>query len=164
MRSVLVPSSPAFPAFTPAERISQQRQRLRQLTLEYAEQAQRALGLHEMMKGSVYRLRTRCGVASCHCAQPGSSSRHEAMVLSWGTGKQRHLRCILPADVERMRRLTGNHRQLRRVRQNLGRLHGDVLAALQQLERLLLVPPPVSRRPSRSRTAALPANQQSLQP
>jgi hypothetical protein len=127
-------------ALTSAERLSQQRQRLHRLAEDYAKQAQKSLALHEVMKGSVYQLRTRCGCPSCHCAQPGSA-RHAAMVLSWGNRKHRHLRALLPADVERIKRLTGNYHQLLRVRRTLGRLHREVIAALDQLERLLLGPP-----------------------
>ena len=55
----------------------------------------------------------------------------------------------VPIDVERSERLTSNYKQLRRVRRTLVRLHQDAVAALDQLERLLLVPPPAALRPPR---------------
>ena len=138
------------PAVKPAQPqpLSQQRQKLNRLTANYAEQVQKALALREVMKGSVYRLQTRCGCPSCHCAQP-DGARHSAMVLSWTQGGRSHLRALLPADVERSERLTSNYKQLRRVRRTLVRLHQDAVAALDQLERLLLVPPPAALRPPR---------------
>src|SRR6202041_1447188 len=85
------------PAVKSAEPLSQQRQKLNRLTANYAEQAQKALALREVMKGSVYRLQTRCGCPSCHCAQP-DGARHSAMVLSWTQGgRSRRLRSVRPA-------------------------------------------------------------------
>jgi hypothetical protein len=115
---------------------------LNRLTANYAEQAQRALALREVMKVSVYRLQTCCGCAKYRCVQP-DGARHPAMVLSWKRGGRSHLRALLPADGERVERLTRNYKQLRRVRR---RLHHNVVAALDQRERLLLVPPPTARR------------------
>ena len=148
-------TSVATPAAKPAQSLSQQRQKLNRLTANYAEQAQKALALREVTKGSVYRLQTRCGCPSCHCAQP-DGARHSAMVLSWKGGGHSHLRALLPADVERIERLTSNYKQLRRVRRTLGRLHQDVVAALDQLERLLLVPPPAALGPPRPARLAHP--------
>ena len=71
------------------------------------------------------------------------------MVLSWTQGGRSHLRALLPADVERSERLTSNYKQLRRVRRTLVRLHQDAVAALDQLERRLLVPPPAALGPPR---------------
>src|SRR6202041_2685200 len=136
------------PAVKSAEPLSQQRQKLNRLTANYAEQAQKALALREVMKGSVYRLQTRCGCPSCHCAQP-DGARHSAMVLSWTQGGRSHLRALLPADVERSERLTSNYKQLRRVRRTLVRLHQDAVAALDQLERVVVGAPPAALRPPR---------------
>jgi hypothetical protein len=154
-----MPTSFSQSTLTSAQRLSQQRQSLAQLVAQYAQEAQQTLRYRELVKGTVYRLQTRCGCPSCHCMQPGSA-RHSAMVLSWRDPSGRsHLRCLLPAEVARLQRLTRDHHQLRQSRRGLTQLHQQILDAIHHLEQLLLQPPPPSRRPpSGAHYASRPAH------
>ena len=53
-----------------ASEASRQRQILDNLAKDYDRQLHDVLRLREVMKGSVYEMKTRCGAPSCHCAQP----------------------------------------------------------------------------------------------
>lgn len=59
------------------------------LWADYQQRLQDLLPLRQLLKGSVYELKTRCGKPSCHCASPGGPL-HSSTVLSWsGRGKTR---------------------------------------------------------------------------
>lgn len=124
-----------------AEQASRQRQILGHLSKEYQRQLHDLLQHRELVKGSVYNLQTRCGNPSCHCAQP-KGLRHTATVLSWSeTGKTR-IRSLAAGDQARIRRLAENYRRLRQCRVALAKLHREILAAIDRLEKALLLPPP----------------------
>ncbi len=119
---------------------SRQRQLLDRLSVEYARHARELLRLRESINGSVYEIHTRCGNATCHCAKP-DGVRHPATVLSWSEdGKTR------------IRRLTENYRRLRQSRASLVKLHREILAAVDRLEQVLRLPPPVSPATGKNRT------------
>lgn len=128
-----------------AQRISRQRQILQQLSRDYVREVEQLLIYRALMRGSVYRLRRRCGSLGCHCARPGSSG-HVAMVLSWSQEGKTCLRSLWPADLDRIRRLVENHRQLRQHRRSLDQLHRQLLQAVDRFEELLSEPPPQPKR------------------
>src|SRR5712692_2319932 len=119
---------------------SRQRQILDQLAKDYQRQMRDVLQPRELVKGSVYLLKTRCGNASCHCARQGT--RHSAMVLSWSQSGKTRLRSLAAGDCARVRRLTENYRRLRHARAALIQIHRQILEAVDRLEQALLLPPP----------------------
>jgi hypothetical protein len=137
---------PYEPNASIAQRISRQRQILQQLSTDYARQVEQLLGYRALMRGSLYRLHRRCGNPGCHCAQPGDS-RHACMVLSWSQAGKTCLRSLWPADLDRVRRLVENHRQLRQRRRTLDQLHRQLLQAVDRFEQLLCEPAPPAKRP-----------------
>lgn len=124
-----------------ADQVSHQRQFLASLSRDYPRQVFEVLRHRELIKGSVYLLKTRCGNASCHCAK-SPDSRHVATVLSWSEGGKTRIRSLAAGDRARIRRLTGNYRRLRQSRMALVQLHRRVLEAIDRLEHALLLPPP----------------------
>lgn len=132
-------------AVRPAERLSRQRQLLRQLSTDYARQVQRLLDSRALLRGSVYCLRRRCGNPGCHCAGPGAT-RHACMVLSWSQQGKTYLRSLWPGDLDRVRQRVENHRQLRQDRRHLDQLHRQLLQAVDRLEELLCEAPPPPKR------------------
>jgi hypothetical protein len=107
------------------------------------------LPLRQLLKGSLYELKTRCGKPSCHCALP-KGPLHVATVLSWRKAGRSRLRSVAPQDRPRLRRLTGDYRLLRQCRAGLVKLHRQVLFAVDRLGKALLLPPPPPEK-SRSR-------------
>jgi len=132
------------------ERTSRQRQLLRELLDEQQRLVEDLLPVRELLKGSVYELKTRCGKPSCHCAAP-DGVRHTTPVLSWSEQGKTQLRSLAAKDLDRLRRLTDNYRQFRQTRAALVRLHERLLVTVDRLEKTLRLPPPrpVSRKRKR---------------
>lgn len=124
---------------------SRQRQALRAMIEEYGRLAHSLLQPREHLKGSVYKLRTRCGKDTCRCAR-SRTQRHTSMVLSWSEEGRTRLRSVAPSDEVRLRRLTELYRRYREVRASLVRLHHRILAAVDRLEKALRSSPPAPRR------------------
>jgi hypothetical protein len=129
------------PLPTAAERASRLRQDLRALLADYQQRLQDLLPLRQLLKGSVYELKTRCGKPSCHCASP-PGPLHASTVLSWSEHGKTRLRTLLAADTIHLRHLADNYRRFRQDRAALVKLHGQILVAIDRLERALLAPPP----------------------
>jgi len=129
---------------------SRQRQILRELAADYGRQLAQVLQVRPLVKGSVYQLRTRCGHPSCHCAKSGGQP-HSATVLSWSEAGRTRLRSIPAAERARVRRWAEQYRRLRQARVAVGRLHRQILRAIDRLEQALRLPPPgaARRRPRR---------------
>jgi len=128
-----------------AEAASRQRQILRELAADYGRQLRQVLQVRQLLKGSVYQLRTRCGHPSCHCAQP-DGQRHSATVLSWSEAGRTRLRSIPASERARVRQWAEQYRRLRQTRVALSRLHQQILHAIDRLEEALRMPPPAARR------------------
>ena len=128
-------------AVSSADQASRQRQILVSLSQDYQRHLGEVLWHRELVKGSVYELKTRCGNPSCHCAKP-QGGLHAATVLSWSEAGKTHLRSLAAADPVRLRRLAENYRRLRRARVALAQVHRQILAAIDRLEQALRLPPP----------------------
>ena len=124
------------------DQASRQRQMLDQLAKDYRRKVRDILQQRELVKGSVYLLKTRCGNASCHCAKP-QGLLHSATVLSWSQSGKTRIRSLAAGDRARIRRLTENYRRLRQARAALIKLHRQALGAIDRLAQALLLPPPV---------------------
>jgi hypothetical protein len=133
---------------TSADHASRLRQRLKALLADYRQRLDDLLPLRQLLKGSFYELRTRCGKPSCHCASP-EGPLHSSTVLSWSQAGKTRLRSVGSDDAARIRRLTEDHRRFRQSRAALVKTHHQILLALDRLEKNLRVPPPkpVARKP-----------------
>ena len=134
-----------------ADDASRERQILTRLSAEYAGHVRELLRHRESIKGSVYEIHTRCGNPSCHCAKP-DGARHPATVLSWSEDGKTRIRSLPKAGRARIRRLTETYRRLRQSRASLVKLHREILAATDRLERALRLPPPASAAMGKNRT------------
>jgi hypothetical protein len=135
---------------TSADRASRLRQALKTLLDGYQRQVDTLLPLRQLVKGSVYDLRTRCGKPSCHCASE-QGPLHTSTVISWSEHGKTRLRTLPPGELSHFRRLTENYRRFRQARAALGKLHQRILAHIDRLETTLELPPPkpASRRRKR---------------
>ena len=123
------------------DRASRLRQTLRALLDDYQHRIEQLLPLRQLLKGSVYDLRTGCGKPSCHCASP-DGPLHTTAVLSWSERGQTRLRTLPSGEQARLRRLAENYRRFRQARADLVKLHRRMLAHLDRLEKALRLPPP----------------------
>ena len=86
---------------TSSVRASRLRQALQTLLDDYQRQVHTLLPLRQLVKGSVYDLRTRCGKPSCHCAK---GEGHEAWTLTFMSRGKRRVERIPKPWVEEVRR------------------------------------------------------------
>ena len=125
---------------TAGERASRLRQTLRARLADYQQRLEDLLPLRQLLKGSVYELKTRCGKPTCHCAEPEGPLH--STVLSWSEHGKTRLRTLPPGDTAHLRHLAENHRRFRQDRAALVKIHRQILLAIDRLERALLQPPP----------------------
>ena len=135
----------------PADRASRLRLTLQSLLADCQRQLDRLLPLRQLVKGSVYRLQTRCGKPTCHCASD-EGPRHTSTVLSWSEKGKTCLRTLPPGERLRFQQLTEDYRRFRQARAALVKRHRRMLATLDQLEKTLRLPPPRSARRKRRAT------------
>ena len=124
-----------------AERASHQRQLLGELSDQHLQLIETLLQIRELLKGSVYELKTRCGKPTCHCAAP-DGARHATPVLSWSHQGKTQLRSLSSKELARVRRLTENYRRFRQTRAGLVKLQERILTTIDRLEKALRLPPP----------------------
>lgn len=125
----------------PADQASRLRQALLALLTRYQRRLHDLLPLRQLLKGSVYQLKTRCGKPSCHCASR-NGPLHTTTVLSWSERGKTRLRTLPSGEQARLRRLAENYRRFRQARAELVKLHRRILAHLDRLEKSLRLPPP----------------------
>jgi len=123
------------------DRASRLRLALKSLLGELQRQLDAMLPLRQLVKGSVYELKTRCGKPSCHCASD-EEPLHTSTVLSWSEHGKTRLRTLPPGERVRFRQLTENYRRFRQARAALVKLQRRMLASIDQLEKTLRLPPP----------------------
>ena len=126
---------------TLSDRASRLRQSLSSLLADYQLQLEVLLPLRQLVKGSVYDLRTRCGKPSCHCASD-QGPLHTSTVISWSEHGKTRLRTLPPGELAHFRQLTENYRRFRQARAALVKLHQRIVAHIDRLEAALLLPPP----------------------
>lgn len=126
---------------TAAERASRLRQALQKLRGDYQAQLDAVLPLRQLLKGSVYDLRTRCGEPSCHCASD-QGPLHTSTVISWSEHGKTRLRTLPSGELAHFRQLTQNYRSFRQARAMLVKLHQQIVAHIDRLETALQLPPP----------------------
>ena len=126
---------------TSAERASRLRQILQSLFVRYQHQLDTLLPLRQLVKGSVYDLRTRCGKPSCHCASD-QGAPHISTVISWSEHGKTRLRTLPSGELAHFRQLTENYRRFRQARAALVKLHQQIVAHIDRLEAVLELPPP----------------------
>lgn len=133
-----------------ADRASRLRLALQSLLADFQGQIKQLLPVRHLVKGSVYELQTRCGKPSCHCTSE-EGPLHSSTVLSWSEHGKTRLRALPAGERARFRQLTENYRRFRQARAALVKLHRRMLAAIDQLEKTLRLPPPkpASRRRQR---------------
>jgi hypothetical protein len=124
-----------------AERASRLRQKLLSLCDDYRRQLDTLLPLRQLVKGSVYDLRTRCGKISCHCASD-QGPLHIATVISWSDHGITRLRTLPPGELAHFRQLAESYRRFRQARAALVKLHLRIVDHIDRLEKVLQLPPP----------------------
>jgi hypothetical protein len=90
----------------------------------------------QILRGSFYRVYTRCGRANCWCAQERKGHVHTR--LTWSEEGTRRTRKVPTEQIQRVIELTQNYRQFRSQRRKLTALEARVKDLLDQYERALV--------------------------
>lgn len=88
-----------------------------------------------MARGTVYILKRKCGKENCRCQK---GKLHPQICLAWGEGGRKYLRPLKGQEIDRYKRLTAYHRQLRQARTKFIRLSKRVVELANKLEQEML--------------------------
>ena len=92
-----------------------------------------------LIRGSVYRLRRKCGKAGCRCQE---GHLHESWVLSILEKGHKRLRMVPKGKRTQWQPMTERYRRFRRTRARLVKRFAEILNLIDELERERTVPPP----------------------
>ena len=116
---------------SPAQ-LSRIRQALVQLRDELGLLLEVFLARDSLVKGSVYELRRKCGKPTCACAR---GDLHGSVVLSWSEAGRTRLRSLPPGRRGDVRAAVRRYQRFRRARARLVKLHAEMLALIDALDR-----------------------------
>ena len=117
---------------------SQLRQQLRKGLQELAGLIEIVKQRRPLLRGSIYKLRRKCGKPVCRCQH---GELHESWVLSVPEKGRKRLRAVPPGQRLAWQSLTDRYRRVRRVRARLVTLFHEMLTVVDDLERERTVPP-----------------------
>lgn len=109
--------------------------RLRQSVIRLADEVKQLIGPflsgQPVIKGSVYELKRKCGKAGCKCAL---GQLHHRMVVSAKEQGRTKLWVIARGCLVEVHRKVRRYQQLRRARTRLGKVHRQMLEAMDEME------------------------------
>jgi hypothetical protein len=92
-----------------------------------------------LIRGSVYRLRRKCGKAACRCLE---GHLHESWVLSVPEKGRKRMQAVPKGNRLKWQQMTDRYRRFRRARARLVKLFAEMIRLVDELERERTVPPP----------------------
>lgn len=111
--------------------LAQTRQKLLKLHQDVGQLLQIFLASQPITKGSVYRLKRKCGKPGCRCAQ---GELHSSMVLSWSDEGKTKLISVPRGRLAELRSLTRRYQQFRRARARVVKLQQEMMKLIDRLE------------------------------
>lgn len=112
---------------------SRLRQALRDLIRELEASLEVAFHRSPLVKGNVYQLARKCGKPNCICTR---GQLHRSMVLSWSEGGKSRLFSIPPERVGELKEKSEEYLRVRRARARVTEICREILAVLDQMEKL----------------------------
>ncbi len=112
---------------------SRLRQTLRSLIRELESSLEVAFNRSPLVKGNVYQLARKCGKPNCVCTR---GQLHRSMVLSWSEGGKSRLFSIPPERVGELKEKSEEYLRVRRARARVTEICKEILAVLDQMEKL----------------------------
>ena len=116
----------------PTADLSRLRQKLVALREELGRLLEVFLARDSLVKGSVYTLRRKCGKPSCACAR---GALHGTLVVSWSEAGRTRLQPLPPGRRGDLRAAVRRYQRFRRARARLVKLHAEMLARIDALDR-----------------------------
>jgi hypothetical protein len=118
---------------------SQARKQLQQCQWDVSEFLRTVKQRPPLIRGSVYRLRRKCGKVICRCQQ---GQLHESWVLAVPEKGVKRMRTVPEGRRLQWQQMTERYRRFRRARARLVKLFAQILDLVDELERERTVPPP----------------------
>ena len=112
---------------------SRLRQALRNLIRELEASLEVTFNRSPLVKGNVYQLARKCGKLNCICTR---GQLHRSMVLSWSEGGKSRLFSIPPERVGELKEKSEEYLRVRRARARVTEICKEILALLDQMEKL----------------------------
>jgi hypothetical protein len=112
---------------------SRLRQALRNLIRELEASLEVAFSRSPVVKGNVYELARKCGKPNCICTR---GQLHRSMVLSWSEGGKSRLFSIPSERVGELKEKSEEYLRVRRARARVTEICKEILAVLDQMEKL----------------------------
>ena len=119
------------------EQASHVRQEMSNLVEQMACLVEEMVGREEMVKGSVYERRRRCGRKGCRCQR---GSLHIGQGFSYSDSGKTYHASLDGKDRQRLQRYVGNYRRFREARARLGKAWRSLLDLVNKMELLRRVP------------------------
>jgi hypothetical protein len=113
--------------------LSRLRQTLRRLLQDLENSLEVAFGRSPFVKGNVYELARKCGKPNCICTR---GELHRSMVLTWSEGGKSRLVSIPPARLGELKEKSEAYLQFRRARAQVTEIGREIVAVLDQIEKL----------------------------
>jgi hypothetical protein len=112
---------------------SRLRETLRNLIRELEASLEVAFRRSPLVKGNVYELARKCGKPNCICTR---GQLHRSMVLSWSEGGKSRLFSIPPGRVGELKEKSEEYLRVRRARARVTEICREIIAVLDQMEKL----------------------------
>jgi len=112
---------------------SRLRQALRDLIRELEASLEVAFRRSPLVKGNVYELARKCGKPNCICTR---GQLHRSMVLSWSEGGKSRLFSIPPERLGELKEKSEEYLRVRRARARVTEICREIIAVLDQMEKL----------------------------
>ena len=113
--------------------LSRLRQTLRRLLQDLEHSLEVAFGRSSLVKGNVYELARKCGKPNCICTR---GELHRSMVLTWSEGGKSRLVSIPPERLGELKEKSEAYLRFRRTRARVTEISREIVAVLDQIEKL----------------------------
>jgi len=113
--------------------LSRLRQTLRRLLQDLERSLEVAFERSLLVKGNVYEMARKCGKPNCVCSR---GQLHRSMVLSWSEGGKTRLFSIPPERLGELKEKSQAYLQFRRARARITEIGQEIVAVLDQMEKL----------------------------
>jgi len=113
--------------------LSRLRQTLRRLLQDLERSLEVAFERSLLVKGNVYEMARKCGKPNCVCTR---GELHRSMVLSWSEGGKTRLFSIPPERLGELQEKSQAYLQFRRARARVTEFGQEIVAVLDQMEKL----------------------------
>lgn len=114
-------------------KLSRLRQVLRRLLQNLEESLEVAFGRSPLVKGNVYEMARKCGKPNCVCTR---GELHRSMVLSWSEGGKSRLMSVPGERLRELKEKSEEYLRFRRARARVTEICREILAVLDQMEKL----------------------------